>query len=44
METKASQSLDKSERKEIKEMARESAQWVIKGNDPRDLPKHLRIK
>jgi hypothetical protein len=35
--------IDKIERKEIKEMAKESVSFVRKGGDPRDLPKHLRI-
>lgn len=36
--------IDKVERKDIREMAKESKMFVMKGNDPRDLPKHLRIK
>ena len=32
------------ERKEIKQMALESARFVMKGGNPVDLPKHLRIK
>lgn len=33
---------DHGERREMKEIARESAVFVQKGGDPRDLPKHLR--
>lgn len=36
--------MDKAERKDIREIAKESKAFVMKGNDPRDLPKHLRIK
>lgn len=36
--------LDKGDRVEIKQMAREAAQFVMKGGDPRDLPKALRIE
>lgn len=35
--------LNRNDRAEIKEMAREAAQFVTKGGDPRDLPKALRI-
>lgn len=34
----------KSERKEIKDMAKEAFKFVEKGGDPRDLPKHLRTE
>lgn len=36
--------IDKVERKEIQSMAKESAQFVLKGGHPTDLPKALRIK
>lgn len=34
---------DHVERREMKVIAKESAEFVRKGGDPRDLPKHLRI-
>lgn len=36
--------IDRVERQEIKEMAKESARFVASGGSPLDLPKHLRIK
>lgn len=35
--------IDRVERKEIRSMAKEAAEFVQKGGDPRDLPKALRI-
>lgn len=36
--------IDKVERQELREIAKESQQFVLKGGHPQDLPKHLRIK
>jgi hypothetical protein len=36
--------LGKNERQDIKAIARESAEFVRRGNDPRDLPRHLRLE
>lgn len=36
--------IDKSERKEIRSMAKEAFNFVSKGGDPRDLPKALRTE
>lgn len=42
-ENKANTLLDRGERKDILEKAKEAKKFVERGNDPRDFPKYLRV-